>query len=116
MSDYGSPPSPPPPPPSSSYGEQGAPGTPPPNYLVWAILTTVLCCLPLGVFSIVFAAQVNNKWALGDYAGAQESSAKAKRFAIWSAVAVVVLIVLSVIAVIVGIGSFNFNTETETGF
>ena len=27
----------------------------PDNYLVWAILTTILCCLPFGVVSIVFA-------------------------------------------------------------
>jgi hypothetical protein len=62
-------------------------GTPPPNYLVWAILSTVLCCLPLGVVSIVFAAQVNSKWQAGDVAGAVDSSAKAKKFAIWSAIA-----------------------------
>lgn len=72
------------PPPGPGYGY----GSPPPqNYLVWAILSTVLCCLPLGVASIVFAAQVNGKWAAGDVQGAQESARKAKTFAIWSAVA-----------------------------
>ena len=29
---------------------------PPPNYLVWAILSTLFCCLPLGIASIVFLA------------------------------------------------------------
>jgi hypothetical protein len=53
---------------------------------VWAILSTICCCLPLGVVSIVFAAQVNSKWAVGDVAGAHASSRKAKTFAIWSAV------------------------------
>jgi len=98
MSDYGSPPPPPPPPPP--YGGYGAPGSvspPPPNYLVWAILSTVLCFLPLGVVSIVFSTQVNSKWAMGDWAGAQEASKKAKNFAIWSAIAWVVLGVLSMI-------------------
>lgn len=81
-------------------------GSPPPNYLVWAILTTVLCCLPLGIASIVFAAQVNGKYAAGDYTGALESSRKAKMFAIWSAVAGVVVIVLYVIAIVaIGVGS-----------
>ena len=42
----------------------------PQNYLVWAILTTLFCCLPLGIVSIVFAAQVDGKLASGDYAGA----------------------------------------------
>ena len=84
MADYGTPP---PPPPASSYHAGGVGGAPPQNYLVWAILSTVFCCLPLGVVSIVFAAQVNGKWAAGDVAGAAESSAKAKRFATWSAIA-----------------------------
>lgn len=62
------------------------PGPPPASYLVWGIVTTVLCCLPLGVVSIVSATQVNSTWAAGDYAGALAASNKAKTFAIWSAV------------------------------
>lgn len=78
------------------YGQPyGAPAaSAPPNYLVPAILATVFCCLPLGIASIVFAAQVNGKYAAGDYAGAQESSRKAKRFAVWSAVAGAAVLVL----------------------
>ncbi|MCW2757052.1 MAG: Interferon-induced transrane protein, partial [Nocardioidaceae bacterium] len=98
MSDQGTPPPPPPPPPPGGYGAPaygGVPGgTPPPNYLVWSILSTLFCCLPLGVASIVFAAQVNSKWAMGDAAGAMDSSAKARKFAIWAAIAGVVVIVL----------------------
>ena len=72
-------------------------GTPPPNHLVWAILTTLFCCLPLGIVSIVFAAQVNNKWSTGDMAGAVQASRKAKNFAIWSAVVTVVAAVAAVL-------------------
>ena len=57
----------------------GAPGSVP-NYLVPAILSTVFCCMPFGVVSIIFAAQVNSKLATGDIAGAMESSKKAKLF------------------------------------
>ena len=32
-----------------------------PNYLVFAILSTVLCCLPAGIPAIVYAAQINGK-------------------------------------------------------
>jgi heme/copper-type cytochrome/quinol oxidase subunit 2 len=92
---------------------QPAGGTPPPNYLVWSILSTVLCCLPLGIVSIVFAAQVNGKWAAGDLAGAQESSRKAKQFAIWSAVAGIVVGILYVIFfVIVGVNATNNPSVT----
>ena len=50
------------------------PGPYVPNHLVWAILSTLFCCLPLGIVSIVFAAQVDGKRAAGDLAGAQEAS------------------------------------------
>ena len=54
---------------------------PVPNYLVPAILTTLFCCLPFGIVSIVYAAQVNDKLAAGNRAGALESSRKAKMWA-----------------------------------
>jgi Interferon-induced transmembrane protein len=50
-----------------------------PNYLIPAILSA-LCCFPLGIISIVFAAQVNGKVASGDMAGAADASRKAKLF------------------------------------
>jgi predicted secreted protein len=124
MSDYGGPTPPdpnqpgespsdfPPPPfgqtpfgqPQAAQPQYGQPvarptGAPPPNYLVWAILSTLFCCLPLGIVSIVYAAQVNTKFAAGDVAGAQDSSAKAKQFAIWSAIAGVIVGVIYGIAV-----------------
>ena len=50
------------------------------NYLIPAILSTIFCCLPLGVVSIIFATQVNSKVATGDVQGAAEASRKAKMF------------------------------------
>ena len=50
-----------------------------PNYLVPAILSAV-CCFPLGIISIIFAAQVNGKLTSGDVQGALDSSKKAKMF------------------------------------
>ncbi len=55
-----------------------APGTTVPNYLVFAILATVLCCIPTGIAAIIFAAQVNGKLQAGDIAGAQAASNNAK--------------------------------------
>lgn len=71
-------------------------GQPPPNYLVWSILTTLLCCLPFGVVSIVFSTQVGSKHAQGDYAGAEAASRKAKTWAIASAVSGIVLTIILV--------------------
>jgi uncharacterized membrane protein YvbJ len=60
------------------------PGYPPaniPNYLVFAILATVFCCLPTGIVSIIYAAQVNTKIAARDLAGALQASNNAKMWA-----------------------------------
>jgi hypothetical protein len=51
------------------------------NNLVWAILSTLFCCLPLGIVAIVYAAQVDSKLAAGDIAGARQSAQSA---ATWS--------------------------------
>jgi Interferon-induced transmembrane protein len=59
----------------------------PPTYLAGAILSTLFCCLPFGIVSIVFAAQVDAKYNGGDYAGADESSDRAKNWMIASIVA-----------------------------
>ena len=50
-----------------------------PNYLIPAIISAI-CCLPLGIVAIIFAAQVNGKVATGDMAGAFNASKKAKMF------------------------------------
>jgi hypothetical protein len=88
---------PPPPPPGYGYGYGQPTAPPPPNNLVWAILTTLFCCLPAGVVSIVYAAQVNSKWAQGDVAGAQKASQNARTWAIVSAVAGAVVYILVII-------------------
>jgi hypothetical protein len=51
-----------------------------PNYLIPALLATIFCCPPVGIVSIIFAAQVNSKIAVGDIGGATEASRKAKMF------------------------------------
>ncbi|WNM23180.1 CD225/dispanin family protein [Demequina capsici] len=98
---------PPPPPAPGMQPAYGAP-QPPNNNLVWAILTTVLCCLPLGIVAIVKAAEVNSKWAAGDYAGAQASAEAAKKWSLWSAGATLILGVLYILFfVILGVASSN---------
>jgi hypothetical protein len=57
-----------------------------PTYLVPAILSTICCCLPFGIVSIVYAAQVTTKLQAGDIAGAREASQKAQVW-FWVAVA-----------------------------
>jgi hypothetical protein len=57
-----------------------SPHTPPKNWLVESILVTLFCCLPFGIAGIVFASQVNSKFAAGDYEGAIQSSKNAGKW------------------------------------
>lgn len=74
----------------------------PSNNLVWAILCTVLCCLPLGVASIVYATKVDGLYNSGDYAGAQKAADNAKKYAMIGAIIGGIGIVLYGILVAVG--------------
>jgi hypothetical protein len=81
------------------------PGVPPPNYLVWSILTTIFCCLPFGIVSIIFAAQVNSKWQAGDQQGAMSSSKNAKMWAWISFFAAIAVAIIYIALIALGIGS-----------
>lgn len=65
----------------------------PDNNLVWAILSTLFCCLPLGIVSIVYAAKVDGLYAAGDIDGAQKAAAESKKY---SKYALILGIVVSV--------------------
>lgn len=52
----------------------------PNNWLTWSILSTLFCCLPLGIVGIVFASKVDAAWAAGNYDDARYSADKAKMF------------------------------------
>jgi hypothetical protein len=58
----------------------------PPSYLAIAIISTILCCLPAGIVSIVYATKVNDAYFNEDYEGAQRASNNAKTWAIVSIV------------------------------
>lgn len=76
-------------------------GTPPDNNLVWAIICTVLCCLPLGIVAIIKSTKVKELWLQGDHAGAQKAADDAKKYSIWGMVAGGVLVILYIIFVVV---------------
>jgi Interferon-induced transmembrane protein len=104
---YPPPPSPPPQPPPYGAPEGGYPAQQPDSNLVWGILCTVLCCLPFGIVSIVYASKVSGLWTQGRYPEAQVAAANAKKWAIWGAVAgVVVGIIYTVIAFAGGMSNY----------
>jgi len=68
--------------------------TQPKNYLVESILVTIFCCLPFGIAGIVYASQVNSKYASGDYEGAVKASDDAKKWMKWGLIAGIIVVVL----------------------
>ena len=78
----------------------------PDNNMVWAILSTILCCLPLGVVAIIKASNVNSLYDRGDYAGAEEAAKSAKTWAMWGAISAVIIWALYLLFIVVlGVGA-----------
>ncbi len=81
----------------------------PDNYLVWAILSTLLCCLPFGIVAIVKSSKVDTLWYAGNHAEAIQASNDAKKWSIISAVVGLVggllYVILYVILVAIGVGA-----------
>lgn len=70
--------------PARSYSQTSGPrpdmGVKPDSYLVWSILTTILCCPPFGIAAIVYSAKVDGLWNRGDAQGARDAAKQAKTF------------------------------------
>jgi hypothetical protein len=62
-------------------------GRAPDNNLVLAIITTVLCCIPVGIAAIVYASRVNPLWAQGRHDEARQAAANAQKLMVWTVVA-----------------------------
>lgn len=93
----------PPPTPQPTPNPQPAPGEQcPNNYMVWSILTTLLCCLPAGIAAIIYSSKVDKAWAQGNKAEAQKSSEQAKLWCLISFGGGIVIFIISFIAGFLG--------------
>lgn len=77
--------------PDSMNPESMRPQPMPPTYMLWAVLTTICCCLPAGIVAIVFASSVSSKYFARDYEGARKASRNAEIWIIVSIVAGVIV-------------------------
>ena len=75
----------------------------PETNLVWAILCTVLCCLPLGIVAIIKATSVERLWREGREYEAQKVADDAKKYSIWGAVAFAVIMILYFALLFIGV-------------
>lgn len=84
------------------------------NWLVEAILVTILCCLPFGIVGIVYATQINSKTAAGDMAGAEtarKEAAKWTKLGFWIGLAVLALYILFIL--IMGASFFGILSSID---
>ena len=84
---------------SSSSNNINASSEQVPSNLVWGILSTLCCCLPLGIVSIVYASKVEGYVFAGDIETAKENSKKA---AMWAWISFGVSIAGGIIWFIIG--------------
>tara|TARA_B000000441_G_C21526725_1_gene223631 strand:- start:20 stop:508 length:489 start_codon:yes stop_codon:yes gene_type:complete len=84
---------------SNPPNNSGVPAEQVPSNLVWGILSTLCCCLPLGIVSIVYASKVEGYVIAGDIEKAKENSKKA---AMWAWISFGVSLVGGIIWFIIG--------------
>jgi Interferon-induced transmembrane protein/GYF domain 2 len=95
----------------SPYQTPMAPGTEIPNYLWQSIVVTVLCCWPLGIPAIVYAAKVDGMKARGDIQGAMSASANAKK---WCIISLAVWGVLIALYLLLMVGGFVMSSSRSS--
>jgi Interferon-induced transmembrane protein len=77
--------------------------SPVPNNLILAIVASVLsllCCLPHGVISLIFALQVNKKAEAGDLEGAANAAKQAK---MWAWISIIVAVIWFIVSLVFGV-------------
>lgn len=88
----------------------------PDNNLIWAILSTLFCCLPLGIVSIIYAAKVDGLYRNGDYEDACEAAENSRKYAKWAAISGVIILVITIIfeIFIIGVAASTSDDGTST--
>lgn len=73
------------------------------DYLVWTILTTLFCCVPSGIVSIVYATKANSAYDAGNYEEHAKNADKAKFWMILSLVLGLIFGILYAVVQVVGL-------------
>ncbi|PKQ44124.1 CD225/dispanin family protein [Confluentibacter flavum] len=77
----------------------------PNSYLALAIITTIVCCLPTGIVSIIYSTKVNGLYEDGKYEEALKASKNAKT---WGLISIgITLIVIILYVLIFGLAIFG---------
>ncbi len=87
---------------------------PPKNWLIQALLATIFCCLPFGIVALIYSSQVEKKFYLKDYIGAEKASKNAKTWIILSVVfaAIGILIWILFLVLLTPSNSYDYYDST----
>ena len=85
----------------------------PDSWLAWSILCTIMCCLPLGVVGIVYAAQVDSLWNQGRFAEAMKSAKKAKTFTLIGVISAAVFLFIYILFILLMVALNANNTSVD---
>ena len=92
---------------TNQLNNQGNLPAKPNNYLALSIITTVMCCMPLGIVSIIKSTKVDGLYHAGKYQEAEETSKSAKNWALAGIIPMVVFYVIYFLFIILVAGAGN---------
>lgn len=72
----------------------------PTTYLAWSIVAMLLCCIPTGIVSLIYATKVEPRYESGDIEGARKASASAE---MWLIVTIVLGIVWAPFSIVLSL-------------
>ena len=73
----------------------------PDSNMVMAILSTIFCCLPTGIYAIILANKVDGLYYSGRYVEAEEAANGAKKWSIIGGVIAIIGILLYIVFIVV---------------
>ena len=77
-------------------------------YLVWAIVVTLLLCLPLGIPAIVYATKIDRLQDYGKYQEAYDAARKSKNFSIAAGCVGIAVLIFVIIASAISMNSYDY--------
>ncbi len=81
----------------------------PKTYLFEAILTTIFCCLPTGIVSIINALNVSEAYKIGNYTKSKENSENAEEWCeITFGIGIVIFLLPTVIFLIIKFSNYAY--------